>query len=302
MLGMRKPLNAWLCVGLTVAGLSFAWVLRARPMGTAAGDPPVHSSAPSPAHGVQPAFVDVAERVGLDVKAALAPAPRSNALRHEESKSVAAPAWSSAQERSDYPLFPYLAARLGGWDADSLVRHVDLNIRDRPLPPTLAQEFAEIIAGLNQALKALADAYAMVQTEEMIAVIDVGGVPAEEVTRPRSSVLRALAKEGMANGDMAGLTLDEAVAKLEERLVSVPSNGMLHNGKVYLSSRFTELPKTDAAFETIRVVVFEAVAGLGAWFVAHGYTTPDRIDAVLREGNALTRYALDDRGPRSRTR
>ena len=302
MLGMRKPLNAWLCVGLTVAGLSFAWVLRARPMGTAAGDPPVHSSAPSPAHGVQPAFVDVAERVGLDVKAALAPAPRSNALRHEESKSVAAPAWSSAQERSDYPLFPYLAARLGGWDADSLVRHVDLNIRDRPLPPTLAQEFAEIIAGLNQALKALADAYAMVQTEEMIAVIDAGGVPAEEVTRPRSSVLRALAKEGMANGDMAGMTLDEAVAKLEERLVSVPSNGMLHKGKVYLSSRFTELPKTDAAFETIRVVVFEAVAGLGAWFVAHGYTTPDRIDAVLREGNTLTRYALDNRGPRRRTR
>lgn len=91
-------------------------------------------------------------------------------------------------------MFPYLASRLGGWDADQLVRHVDLNIHDRPLPPALAQEFAEIVAGLNEALKALADAYASVQTEEMIAAIEAGAVPPEEVARPNASVIRALAK------------------------------------------------------------------------------------------------------------
>jgi hypothetical protein len=302
MINMRKPLNAWCCAGLTIACLSLAWVLRARRMGAAVGHSPFQGSAPSPAPGVQPAFVHVAERASLSVKDALAPALWSNALHYKESESVATPAWSSEQERSDYPLFPYLATRLGGWDANSLVRHVDLNIHDRPFPPVLVQELADIVACLNQSLKTLADAYAAVQTEEMIAVIEAGGVPPEEVTRHKTSVLRALAKEGLVNGEMPGLTLDEAVAKLEERLVSMPSNGMFHKGKVYRASRFTELPKTDAAFEVIRVVVFEAVAGLGSWFLVHGYTTPDRIDAVLREGNALTRYALDDRGPQRRAR
>lgn len=307
MLGMRKPLTAACCAGLAIACLVLAWALRARRTDAAAGHPPFYGPAPSPAPDVQPALLHVAERASRSVKNALAPALRSKALHSmesasKESRSVAAPAWSSEQERSGYPLFPYLASRLGGWDADQLVRHVELNIHDRPLPPALAQEFAEIVAGLNESLKALADAYASVQTEEMIAAIEAGAVPPEEVTRPNASVIRALAKEGMANGEMAGLTLDEAVAKLEGRLVSMPANGMRHKGKVYRASRFTVLPKTDAAFEAIRVVVFEAVAGLGSWFVVHGYTTPARIDAVLREGSVLTRYALDDRGPQRRTR
>jgi hypothetical protein len=211
--------------------------------------------------------------------------------------------WPGEFPRTDFALFEYLIADCGRWNADLLVRHVDLNVADQPVDAAGLMQLRGLVDAVNQAGKPVADAYASVRRNEMFEQADAGTVPAEAEadTTPSPGILRMIARKKMDAGEMPGLSIEEVVAKLKaSRPVSLSSNGIVRNGRVYLASSFTELPRTEAAFDGLRFLVFEATVGLGAWFLAHCYTDADRISAILREGASLSRLTVDSRGPRRR--
>lgn len=206
--------------------------------------------------------------------------------------------WPGAYRRTDFPLFEHLLTSLGRWDAALLVRHVQLNVWDQPMSDAQVEQIRSLVVSLNQALTPAAKAYAGVRWDEMVALVDAGAIPEEKVATPSPAVLKVIARQKIASGEMAGMSLEEAVTKLvESQPLSLSSNSIVRKGRVYRASNFATLPTTDAAFGGLRFLVFDAASQLGSWFLLHGYTDMQHIASVLREGESLSRLDVERMGP-----